>query len=84
MLGKIVKGVETLVNFFTQVGKIIGLVIQWVIDFFAGLVEFTTQIPDYIDTVNQYINILPPGIKAIGASVISLCLLFLVIGRRGK
>lgn len=79
----VIDAVNKIVEFFTELGKIVSSVIQHVIDFFAGLLEFTTSLPEYIELVYDYINILPTSIKAVAVMTVSACLIFLVIGRRG-
>lgn len=74
---------QTIIDFFTEIGKIIDSVIQWLIDFFAGLLEFTTSLPEYIDLVYSYIDAMPDLVSTIAVTTISFTLIFLVIGRRG-
>ena len=73
-----------LVDFFTTIGEIITMVIDFVIDFAKGIVQFFLDLPDYIETVTVYIDILPEAIKAIATLTLSFILIFVVIGRRGK
>jgi len=80
----IINAVNKIVAFFTELGKIVSSVIQHVIDFFAGLLEFTLSLPDYIELAYQYINAMPSTVKLIATATLSMCLIFLVIGRRGK
>lgn len=73
-----------LVDFFTKLGDIIGAIIDFVIDFFKGIVQFFTDLPEYVETMYLYVDILPDSIKAIALLTISFTLIFIVIGRRGK
>lgn len=73
-----------LVDFFTTIGEIIAMVIDFVIDFAKGIVQFFLDLPDYIETVTIYIDILPEAIKATATLTLAFILIFVVIGRRGK
>lgn len=75
---------QYLIDFFRSLGEIITSIVDFVIDFFKGIVEFFVNLPDYIETITLYVEILPDSIKAIAVMTISLTLIFVVVGRRGK
>lgn len=74
---------DFLVDFFEAIGRIIGTLIDFVIDFFTGIARFFLDLPDYIETVEMYIDILPDSIKVIAVMTLSVTLIFVVVGRRG-
>ena len=73
-----------IVDFFKALGEIISSIVQFIIDLFTGLVEFFMEIPEYIEIVEGYIDMLPPFILPFVAMVLAAQLIFLIIGRRGK
>lgn len=75
---------QFLIDFFTQVGEIFTMIVDFIIDFAKGIVQFFTDLPDYVETMYIYVDILPDSIKAIALLTISFTLIFVIIGRRGK
>ena len=72
------------IDFFKEFGKILSSIVDMIIDFCKGVVQFFTDIPEYIETVSLYIDLLPASIKTIALMTLSFILIFIVIGRRGK
>lgn len=72
-----------IIDFFKSLGEIISSIVDFIIDFFEGLVSFFMDLPDYISTLETYIDIVPDEIKVMLLLVLSVSLIFVIIGRRG-
>lgn len=71
-------------DFFSALGEIISSIIDFIVDFFTGLIDFFSMIPEYIDVVFQYLDMIPPEFLVWGSLFLSVSLIFVIIGRRGK
>lgn len=72
-----------IIDFFKSLGEIISSIVDFIIDFFEGLISFFVDLPDYISTLETYIDIVPDEIKVMLLLVLSISLIFVIIGRRG-
>lgn len=72
-----------IVDFFTVLGDIISAVVDFVIDLFKGLVSFFTSLPDYIEILESYLDLVPTQAKVLFTMVLAAVLIFVIIGRRG-
>lgn len=72
-----------IIEFFTMLAGILGAIVDFVVDFFTGLIEFFTSIPEYVTTIEEYIDLLPTPLIAIAALALAAQLIFIIIGRRG-
>lgn len=70
-------------DFFSALGEIIQSIVQFVIDLFTGLVEFFLQVPEYVEIIESYINLIPEPIFSIAVMALAIQLIFIIIGRRG-
>lgn len=72
-----------IVDFFKSLGDIISSIVDAIVDFFTGLVTFLTDIPEYVEIVTDFLDLLPAEIKVFAVMVLSVSLIFIIIGRRG-
>ena len=74
---------QYIVDFFKSLGDIIGSVVDFIVNLFTNHVNFFTSIPEYVEIVQGYLDLLPDPIKVFAVMVLATSLIFIVIGRRG-
>ncbi len=72
-----------IIDFFKSLGEIISSIVDFIIDFFEGLVSFFADLPEYLKVLETYVDIVPDEIKVMLLLVLSVSLIFVIIGRRG-
>lgn len=75
---------QYIVDFFKALGEIISSIVEFIVDLFTGLFEFFKQLPEYVGTVEEYIELLPDLVIPFAVMVLAAQLIFLIIGRRGR
>lgn len=74
---------QYIVDFFKALGNIISSIVDFIVDLFEGLVKFFTQLPDYVELLESYLDLVPTPVKVMFTMVLACVLIFLIIGRRG-
>lgn len=74
---------QYIVDFFKGLGETITPLIKFIIDFFTGLFDFFVQIPEYVEIIESYIELIPEPILPIALLALAAQLIFVIIGRRG-
>lgn len=72
-----------IVDFFKALGDIISSIVDFIVNLFQNLVDFFASIPEYVEIVEGYFDLLPDEIKVFAVMVLATSLIFIVIGRRG-
>lgn len=74
---------QYIVDFFKALGDIISSIIDFIVDLFTNLFNFFTSIPEYVEIIEGYLDLLPAPIKVFAVMMLASSLIFIVIGRRG-
>lgn len=78
------KALNIIVDFFTQIGKIITFIVDMVIEYQKALLDFYKNLPSYLQLIESYLNILPSGIKALALLTFAMSIVFVILGRKGQ
>lgn len=72
-----------IVDFFKSLADIITACVDFLMQLITGLVDFFVSLPEYVDIVTDYIEMLPEPMLVIATLVLAASLIFVIIGRRG-
>lgn len=75
-----VKGIFDMISdFFTAIGDLI----NWAIDFIKELIDVVNYLWSAKNILITFINTMPGWIKVFAIACISVCVLYMVLGRKG-
>lgn len=72
-----------LIDFFKTLGETIVAIIEFVVDFFTGLVNFLASLPSFIRILNGVIGHMPTFLTFFLTISITVSVIFIILGRDG-